>query len=160
MLNRGIQVERKNLAFDSWDWFSREVKANRWQSTNWEIPDVSHITASLWRSSGGSDAEIWAINRPHMLSMFSRMGQGVKLARQYNRLQGWHFGKVHLPDVPRMGWCHFEHAAFLFQQLLAQNSWGSDNVASPAQRGRWACRQAEEQNWFFSGFFFGVSACL
>lgn len=135
MLNRGIEVERENLAFDYREWFSREVKANLWQSTNWEIPDVSHITANLWSSSGGSDAEIWAINRPHMLSISSRMGQGIKLARQCNRLQAWHFRKVHLPEVPRMGWCCFECAAFLFQKLLAQNSWGRDNMALPARKG-------------------------
>lgn len=145
MLNGGIEVKSENLAFDSWDWFSTKVKANLWQSTNWEIPDVSHIIASLCSSLEGPDAEKWPSSWPHMLSIFSRMGQGVELARQYNKLQAWHLENIHLPEAPRMGWCYLDCAAVTVQQLLAQEMLGQCGNGQ-LQRRRWACRQAEE--WF------------
>lgn len=156
MLNGGIEVESENLAFDSWDWFSRKVKANLWQSTNWEIPDVSHITASLCSSSEGPDAEKWPINRSHMLSIFSWVGQGVELARQYSKLQAWHLENIHLPEAPRKGWCYLDRAAVMVWQLLAQETLGQCGNRQ-LERRRWACRQAEEQD---RGFLFAEMRAL
>lgn len=65
------------------------------------------------------------------------MGQGVKLARQYNRLQACHLEKVHLPEVPRKGWRYFGCAAITVQQPVAQK-----------QNGQWRCGNCQlERRW-------------